>query len=62
MRQGCDVAMAHHHSYERTIITKYGEMQVDDPVFRCGECGAMSSEIEVIGKGQTRKRYSKNTR
>ena len=63
MRQECDVAMARHHSYERTLITKYGEMRLDVPVFRCGDCGAMRGRLDVIGKGRTRKRYSKkNTR
>ena len=63
MCEECDVAMARHHSYERTLITKYGEMRLDVPVFRCGDCGAMTSGMDVIGKGQARKRYSKkNTR
>ena len=52
MCEECDVAMARHHSYERTLITKYGEMRLDVPVFRCGDCGAMTSGMDVIGKGQ----------
>lgn len=56
MCEECDVAMARHYCYERTLITKYGEMRLDVPVFRCG---AMRSGMDVIGKGQTRKRYSK---
>ncbi len=59
MREEWDVAMARHHSYGRTLITKYGEMRLGIPVFRCGACGAMASGMNVIGKGQTRKRYSK---
>ena len=59
MREECDVTMARHHSYERTLITKYGEMRLDVPVFRCGDCGAMTSGMDVIGKGQARKCYSK---
>ena len=55
MREECDVAMERHHSYERTLITKYGEMRLGIPVFRCG---AMRGGMEVIGKGQTRKLYS----
>ena len=62
MRQECDVAMARHHCYERTLITEYGEMRLDVPVFRCGDCDARCSGMEVIGKGQTRKRYSKKIR
>ena len=52
------VAMARHHSYERTLITTCGEMWLDVPVFRCGDCGAMRGGMEVIGKGQTRELYS----
>lgn len=60
MRQECAVvAMARHHSYERTLITKYGEMRLDVPVFRYGDCCAMRIGMDVIGKGQTRKRHSK---
>ena len=62
MCEECDVAMARHHCYERTLITKYGEMRLDIPVFRCGDCGAMRSGMNVIGKGQTRRRYSKKIR
>ncbi len=62
MCEECDVAMARHHSYERTLIAKYGETRLDVPVFRCGDCGAMTSGMDVIGKGQTRKRYSKKMR
>ena len=62
MCEECDVAMARHHSYERTLITKYGETRLDVPVFRCGDCGAMTSGMDVIGKGQARKRYSKKIR
>ena len=62
MCEECDVAMARHHSYERTLITKYGEMRLDVPVYRCGDCGAMTSGMDVIGKGRARKRYSKKMR
>ena len=59
MRQECDVSMARHHCYERTVITKYGEVRQGSLVFRCGDYGAMSGGRAVIGKGQARKRYSK---
>ena len=58
MCEECDVAMARHHSYERTLITKYGEMRLYVPVFRCGDCGAM----DVVGKDQTRKLHFKKIR
>ena len=34
-------------------------MRLDIPVFSCGDCGAMGNGMDVIGKEQTRKRYSK---
>ena len=58
MREECDVALARHHSYERTPITKYGEMLMDVPVFRYGDCGSMRGGMDVIGKWQLRKQYS----
>ena len=58
MHEECDVAMARHHSSERTLITKYGDMRLDVPGFLCGDCGAMDD----VGKGQTRKLYSKKIR
>ena len=33
MCEECDVAMARHNIYERTIIIKDGEMRLDVPVF-----------------------------
>ena len=34
MCEECAVAMARHHCYERTLITKYGAMRLDVPMFR----------------------------
>lgn len=62
MRQECDPAMPRHHRYERTLITKYGEVRLDFPVLRCGAFGAINSRIDGISKGQTRRRYSKKYR
>ena len=59
MCEECDVAIVRHHSYERTLITEYGKMRLDVPVFHCG---AMTSGMDVIGKSQARKRYSKKIR
>ena len=42
-----------------TLITNYGEMRLDGPVFRCG---AMRGGMDVISKGQTRKCYFKKIR
>ena len=59
MCAGCDIALSRHHSYDRSIITKYGEMRVSIPVFRCGDCGAMSSGMALLGDVERGKQYSK---
>ncbi len=59
MCKDCALAMHRHHSYPRTIVTKYGELDLSIPVFRCGECGGMLSGMELIGEDENRKRYSK---
>ena len=51
--------MVRHHSYERTLIAKYGEMRMDFSLFRFGACGAMTIGMDVIGNGQIRKMYPK---
>ena len=55
----CALAKHRHHRYPRSIATKYGVVELSVPVFRCGQCGGMSSGVEVIGESETRKRYSK---
>ena len=62
MREERYVAMARRHCYERTLIAKHGEMRLGVPMFRCGDCGALRGGMDVIGKVQTRMRYSKKTR
>ena len=62
MRQERYAAMARHHCHARTLIAKRGEMRLDIPMFRCCGGGAMRGGMDVVGKGQARKRYSKNTR
>ena len=46
----CDLAMHRHHRYSRA------------PVYRCSECGGMSSGMESIGEVERGKRFSKKTR
>ena len=53
MRQERYAAMARQHCYERTLIIKHGEMRLDTPMFRCGDCGAMRGGMDVIGKELT---------
>ena len=59
MCKECDLAMHRHHSYGRAMVTKYGELSLSIPVFRCGECGKMFSGMELIGDVERRKRFSK---
>ena len=51
IREERDVAMGRHPPNKRTIITKHGDMSLDVPVFRIGDCGAMTGGMDVIGKG-----------
>ena len=44
MRQECDVPMARNHCYERTLITKYGEMRLAAPVFRRATAALCAAE------------------
>ncbi len=59
MCKACDLAMARHHNYRRTLITKYGAVNLAMPVFRCGKCGDMQSGMELVGDVERRKSYSK---
>ena len=34
----CRLAMHRHHRYARAIATGYGEVRLQIPVFRCGQC------------------------
>ncbi len=62
MCESCNIAMARHHSYSRLIVSKYGELRLRVPVFRCTHCGDMGSGMELIGSVDRGKRYSKNAR
>ena len=58
---GCQLAMHRHHRYPRSIMTRYGELQLQIPVFRCGECQRMTSGMELLGDEERYRRYSKKT-
>ena len=55
----CDLAMHRHHAYRRSIMTGYGAVELQIPVFRCGECRRMSSGADVLGEDERYRRYSK---
>lgn len=56
---GCQLVMHRHHRYRRSIMTGYGEVGLQIPVFRCGECGGMSSGMDLLGDEERYRRYSK---
>ncbi len=56
---GCQSAMHRHHRYPRSIMTGYGELQLQIPVFRCGQCRQMSSGMDLLGEAEHYRRYSK---
>ena len=55
----CGLAMHRHHAYRRCIMTGYGAVELQIPVFRCGGCRRMSSGAEVLGEEERYRRYSK---
>ena len=55
----CDLAMHRHHRYHRSIMTGYGEVELQLPVFRCGDCRRMSSGMDLLGDEERYRRYSK---
>ena len=55
----CQLVMHRHHRYRRSIMTGYGEVELQIPVFRCGECGRMSSGMDLLGDEERYRRYSK---
>ena len=50
----CQLVMHRHHRYRRSIMTRYGEVELQVPVFRGGECGCMSSGMELLGDDEQR--------
>ena len=55
----CGLAMHRHHAYRRSIMTGYGAVELQIPVFRCGGCRRMSSGADVLGEEERYRRYSK---
>ena len=55
----CGLLMHRHHRYPRSIMTGYGEVRLQIPVFRCGQCREMSSGIGLLGAEERYRRYSK---
>ena len=61
----CDLAMHRHHRYHPSIMTGYGAVELEIPVFRCGECRSAtggSSGVDLLGDEERYRRYSKKPR
>ena len=46
----CRLAMHRYHRYARTIATGYGEVRVQIPAFRCGQCRRMTGGMTLLGE------------
>ncbi len=46
----CGVDMYRDHSYGRSFLSRHGELRLSVPVFRCPECGAMASGMDLVGE------------
>ena len=57
----CGVSMYRDHSYSRSLLTRHGELQLNIPMFRCADCGAIASGMDVVGQERAR-RYSADGR
>ena len=55
----CGLVMHRHHRYSRSIATRYGVVELQVPVFRCGDCHSMTSGAELLGDEERYRRYSK---
>ena len=58
----CGLMMQRHHRYSQSTTTHCGVLELQIPVFRCGDCHNMTSGSEPLGDGETNRRYSKNQR
>ena len=58
----CGLVMHRHHRYSRSIATRYGVVELQVPVFLCGDCHSMTSGAELLGDEERYRRYSKNCR
>ena len=55
----CRLAMHRHHRYARAIATSYGEVRLQIPVFRCGQCRSMTGGMTLLGQEIRPQRFSK---
>ncbi len=46
----CGVDMYRDHAYGRSFLSRHGELRLSVPVFRCPECDAMASGMDLVGE------------
>ena len=54
----CRLAMHRHYRYARAIATSYGEVCLQIPVFRCGQCRRMTGGMTLPGDEMRHQRFS----
>ena len=57
----CHLARRCHHPYARAIATGYGEVRLQIPVFRCGQCRRMAGGMTLLGAEMRYQRFAKKT-
>ena len=57
----CRLAMHRHYRYARAIATGYGEVRLQIPVFRCGQCRRMAGGMTLLGDEMRHQRVSRKT-
>ena len=58
--RGCGLLMHRHHRYFWLIDTRYGVLELQAPVFQCGDCDNMTNGAELLGDGERYRRCAKN--
>ena len=56
----CRLAMHRHHRYARAIATGYGEVRLQIPVFRCGQCRRIAGGMTLSGDKCATSGFPKN--
>ena len=55
----CRLARRRCHRYARAIATDYGEVRLQIPAFRCGQCRHMIGGVTLLGEELRHQRFSK---
>ena len=58
----CGLVMHRHHRFSGSIATRYGLLELQIPVSRCGECHSITSGAELLGDENATAGTRKNRR